>query len=199
MPVLVKGVKIDSFLVPMTAGSGNLDFLWSQPLLHISPVLLVPQSCLEVQWLGRNRCPISWCYLNFMSFDSTSCQKELKKMPYRQPGQRKVLNNQFFFAKLENAIFHTSAQFSPNFRKGRALKICWWFRTYFWATLMSPYNDPITNGSIRNTIWVVFFANLDALRYSKMRSYFVIFNLFRNYFFGWPIKVPLQYAYLVLK
>ena len=87
-------------------------------------------------------------------------------MPYRQPGQRELLQNQFF-ANIENAFFHTSAQFSPNFRKDRPLKICWWFRTYFWATLVSTYNGPITNGSIRNTIWVVFFANLDALRYSS--------------------------------
>ena len=71
MPILVEAVKNDSFLGPMTAGSGNPDFLWSQPLLLVSPVLLVPQSCLKVQWLGCNRCPISWCVLNFMSFDST--------------------------------------------------------------------------------------------------------------------------------
>ena len=70
MPVLVEAVKNDSFLGPMTAGSGNLDFLWSQPLLLVSPVLLVHQSCLKVHWLGHNRCPISWCVLNFMSFDS---------------------------------------------------------------------------------------------------------------------------------
>ena len=71
MTLLVIAVKNDSFLGPMTAGSGNLDFLWSQPLLQISPVLLVPQSCLKVQWLGRNRCPISWCVLNFVASDST--------------------------------------------------------------------------------------------------------------------------------
>ena len=59
MPVLVKAVKNDSFLGPMTAGSGNPDFLWPQPLPQVQPVLLVPQSCLKVQWLGRNRCPIS--------------------------------------------------------------------------------------------------------------------------------------------
>ena len=71
MSVLVIAVKNDSFLGTMTAGSGNPDFSWSQPLPHqVSPVLLVPQSCLKVQWLGHNRCPISWCVLNFMSFDS---------------------------------------------------------------------------------------------------------------------------------
>ena len=72
MPILVEAVKNDSFLGPMTAGSGNPDFLWSQPLLLVSPVLLVHQSCLKVHWLGHNRCPISWCVLNFMSFDSTT-------------------------------------------------------------------------------------------------------------------------------
>ena len=71
MSVLVIAVKNDSFLGTMTAGSGNPDFLWSQPLPQVSPVLLVPQSCLKVQWLGHNRCPISCCVLNFMGFDSS--------------------------------------------------------------------------------------------------------------------------------
>ena len=70
MPVLVEAVKNDSFLGPMTAGSGNPYFL-SQPHPKVSPVLLAPRSCLKVQWLGHNRCPISWCVLNFMSFYST--------------------------------------------------------------------------------------------------------------------------------
>ena len=72
MPILVEAVKNDSFLGPMTAGSGNPDFLWSQPLPQVKPVLLVPQSCLEVQWLGHNRCPISWCVLNFVASDSNN-------------------------------------------------------------------------------------------------------------------------------
>ena len=71
-PVLVEAVKNDSFLGTMTAGSENVDFLGSQPLSQVNPVLLVPQSCLEVQWLGQNRCPISWCVLNFTNFYSTN-------------------------------------------------------------------------------------------------------------------------------
>ena len=52
-------LKKDSFLRPKTAGSGNPDCLWSQPLPQVKPVLLVPQSYLKVQRLGCNRCPIS--------------------------------------------------------------------------------------------------------------------------------------------
>ena len=48
MPVLVEAVKNDSFLGTVTAGSGKPDFLWSQPLPQVKPVLLVLQSCLKV-------------------------------------------------------------------------------------------------------------------------------------------------------
>ena len=60
MPFLVEAVKNDSFPLPMTAGSENPDFLWSQFRREVKPVLWVPQSCLKVLWLGRNlRCPVS--------------------------------------------------------------------------------------------------------------------------------------------
>ena len=60
MPFLVEAVKNDSFPLPMTAGSENPEFLGSQFLPEVKPVLWVPQSCLKVLWLGRNlRCPIS--------------------------------------------------------------------------------------------------------------------------------------------
>ena len=60
MPVLVEAVKNDSFTLPVTAGSENPDFLGCQFLPEVNPVLWVPQSCLQVPWLGRNlRCPVS--------------------------------------------------------------------------------------------------------------------------------------------
>ena len=60
MPVLVEAVKNDSFTLPVTAGSENPDFLGCQFLPEVNLVLWVPQSCLQVPWLGRNlRCPVS--------------------------------------------------------------------------------------------------------------------------------------------
>ena len=50
MPFLVEAVKNDSFPLPMTAGSENPDFLWSQFRREVKPVLWVPQLCLKVRW-----------------------------------------------------------------------------------------------------------------------------------------------------
>ena len=71
MPVLVKVVKNNSFIGPMTAGSGNLDFWWPQLLPQVMPVLWVPKSCLKMKWFGRNPWPIETCILNFTGFNST--------------------------------------------------------------------------------------------------------------------------------
>ena len=87
-PVLVEAVKNDSFLGTMTAGSGNQDFLGSQPLPQVSPVLLVSQSCLKVQWLGHNRCPISWCVLNFVASNSMQSVCTFMHIPGRLPSNQ---------------------------------------------------------------------------------------------------------------
>ena len=49
---------------------------------------------------------------------------------------------------------------------------------------MFPYIDPIANGSIRNYIYVVFFANLDALRYGQPQQHFSMNNFNEDGTFG---------------
>ncbi len=71
MPDLVKVVKNDSFIGPMTAGSGNPDFWWHQLLPQVMPVVWVPQSCPRMHRLGRNHCPMLADKKSFKLFNSS--------------------------------------------------------------------------------------------------------------------------------
>jgi len=51
--------------------------------------------------------------------------KKILKNAIQAAWAERITKKNQFFANLEKTIFHTSAQLFPNFRKGRALKICW--------------------------------------------------------------------------
>merc|ERR1712015_267882 len=75
-PSSSRSCQNDSFIGPMTAGSGNPDFWWHHLLPQVKPVLWVPQSCLKMHWLGRNHCPKLADKKSFKLFNSSPCQDD---------------------------------------------------------------------------------------------------------------------------
>merc|ERR1712015_264420 len=70
LPSSSQSCQNDSFIAPMTAGSGNPDFWWHQLLPQVKPVLWVPQSCPRMHRLGRKHCPMLADKKSFKLFNS---------------------------------------------------------------------------------------------------------------------------------